>query len=156
MNAGLKTHFLSPLPGLGRFAVTDPRLSPWATVGRRIRAFGFTALNALFNLPSFAGTESRRLVARASRHAVRETNAASSGAERRQKVAHAARHGYQVTKTSSPGEAEDSVEIFPAFMRCVSIERMFSIAPSGLDWFYSRDPRLSPRANLCRHDVASK
>lgn len=156
MNAGLKTHFLSPLPGLGRFAVTDPRLAPWATVGRRVRAFGFTTLNALFNLPSFAGTGSRRLMVRAARRAVRETNAASSGAERRQKVAHAARHGYQVTKTSSPGGAEDSGGIFHMCMRCVSIERMFSIALPGLDWFYSRDPRLAPWANLCRHAVASK
>ena len=31
---------LSPLPGLGRFAVPNPRLTPWATFCRRRAAEG--------------------------------------------------------------------------------------------------------------------
>jgi hypothetical protein len=49
MSARIQKRFLSPLPGLGGFCATDPRLAPWATVCRRSAASANLSLVAQMN-----------------------------------------------------------------------------------------------------------
>ena len=77
-----------------------------------------------------------------------------AGTERRQRVAHGDSRGYRVANDASPIGAKDFPKISSTFVR--PIERAFSVAPPGLDWSYSADPRLTPWATILRHSVAYK
>jgi hypothetical protein len=78
------------------------------------------------------------------------------GAERRQPVAHGVSRGYHVANNTSPVGAKCPGKMFPTFVRGVPIEWTLSVAPSGLGWFYSSDPRPTPWATILRHSVAYK
>jgi hypothetical protein len=79
-----------------------------------------------------------------------------AGTEGRQAVAHGASRGDHVANNTSPGGAKGLGRMFSKFVRRVPIEWTLSVAPSGLGWFYSPDPRLSPWATILRHSVAYK
>jgi hypothetical protein len=78
------------------------------------------------------------------------------GAERRQPVAHGVSRGYPVTNNTSPVGAKGPRRVFSTFVRRVSIEWTLSVAPSGLGWFYSSDPRLTPWATILRRSATYK
>ncbi len=89
-------------------------------------------------------------------HEMARANWLVAGAERRQPVAHGVSRGYPVANNTSPVGARGPGRIFSTFVRRVPIEWTLSVAPSGLGWFYSPDPRLSPWAIILRHSVAYK